>query len=158
MHWFTITFFISSLTSLTAAISICSSGIYSKLAPLSTYKPAQSYCSAHFPVPTATVTSTVTVTQLAKRTALHGRNTPKKHTTANLSSCYSSLKGAVSSIAKTLCSCIETGATSTVMLYDQTQLCFTEVRAGHNHSHPELCRNFSTHHHWSQRLRLPRIL
>ena len=113
MHLSTKAFLISTFACFTAADSVCSSGIYSKLAVLSTYAPAQSYCSAHFPV--ATVTVTTTVTQLAKRTALDARDAAatKKHG-ANVSSCYSSLKGVASSIAKTLCSCIETTPTTTV--------------------------------------------
>jgi hypothetical protein len=53
---------------LAATGSVCTSGVYKDLLFLSTHAPAESYCSAHFPLPTvtATVTATVTVTANAK--------------------------------------------------------------------------------------------
>jgi hypothetical protein len=39
--------------------SACSSGIYKQLLTLSAYAPAESYCFAHFPLPTSTVTTAV---------------------------------------------------------------------------------------------------
>jgi len=40
--------------------SVCSSGIYADLLPLSAYPPAAAFCSSHFPEPKCTVTATAT--------------------------------------------------------------------------------------------------
>lgn len=40
--------------------SVCSSGIYADLLPLSAYPPAAAFCSSHFPEPKCSVTATAT--------------------------------------------------------------------------------------------------
>jgi hypothetical protein len=66
--------FVFNLFSPTAAApgSVCSSGIYKPLLELSAYAPAESYCSAHYPLSTSTVTTTVSAGS-SKRSNIFGR-------------------------------------------------------------------------------------
>ena len=120
---------------LAASNPACSSGIYKALLPLSAYAPAESYCSAHYPLSTVTIVLPTPVK--VKRTALKTTTTTKKSTTpwkqststttksstttkgttssSNLhQSQWSSLLSAGGNVIKTLCSCIETAPVTTV--------------------------------------------
>ncbi|OAP63535.1 hypothetical protein AYL99_02762 [Fonsecaea erecta] len=61
---------IASIT--TAASNVCHSGIYALLAPLAGYPPAQSYCSAHYPPTTVTVSTSF----ISKKKFRFARATP----------------------------------------------------------------------------------
>lgn len=75
--------------------SPCSSGIYSALLVLSTYAPAESYCTSHYPQPkvTSTVTAetTITVTALARREAI-GINEKRNNAPATTSTAKTTSK------------------------------------------------------------------
>ena len=117
---------------LAASNPACSSGIYKALLPLSAYAPAESYCSAHYPLPTVTVVATPPVTPKIKRNAYKTTTTTKKTTTPKKTTTstttkpittttsnahqaqWSSLLSAAGSVLQTLCSCIETAPTTVV--------------------------------------------
>jgi hypothetical protein len=117
---------------LAASNPACSSGIYKALLPLSAYAPAESYCSAHYPLSTVTVIATPPVTPKIKRnaykttTTTKRTTTPKKTTTSTATkpsttttsnahqAQWSSLLSEAGSVLKTLCSCIETAPTTVV--------------------------------------------
>lgn len=100
---------------------ICNSGIYGSLVPLLTgYSPAQAYCTQHYPVKctiaqakvkrtTATTTSKTTTTTTSKTTSVDSQ-----------SSACSKLQQQVSSIASTLCSCIESPTVSEEVLQSRS--------------------------------------
>lgn len=48
--------------------AVCKSGIYTKLAPLATYAPAQAFCAAKYPKPAVTVTAKAKVRRVAPST------------------------------------------------------------------------------------------
>ncbi|EXJ72917.1 uncharacterized protein A1O5_04065 [Cladophialophora psammophila CBS 110553] len=64
-----------------AAGSVCSSGIYGLLAPLSGYAPAQSYCSSHYP-PSTVVTTVTLVSSAPVKVKRYAKTTTTKTTTA----------------------------------------------------------------------------
>jgi hypothetical protein len=89
MHFFSV---VSTLAvaQLTFALSdVCNSGIYKDLLPLSTYAPAESFCSTHYPQSTitATVTASASDTVVKLKRAVGGlgekknRNAPALKTT-----------------------------------------------------------------------------
>lgn len=116
--------------------SVCSSGLYAILLPLSAYPPAQSYCTSHFPPSTvtststapgstSTVVSTTTIPPVKKKlkrhnTSLRPSPTPKTTPTPTKStpkpadfraSLFSILVAEAEAVVSTLCSCIETQVT-----------------------------------------------
>jgi hypothetical protein len=122
--------------------SICSSSIYSELASLSAYAPAQSFCTEYYPPSTTvtTVTATASVYEPAKRnsnpasamdiTMAKYRPYPTAHndedpaaaptTSCDIDSLYSSLKHQEAWVASKFCSCIGATITSTVSLLNIT--------------------------------------
>ena len=136
-----IPYFILSLTlpAALAAGSVCSSGLYAILLPLSAYPPAQSYCSSHFPPSTvtststalgstSTVVSTTTIPPMKKKLKRHTTSptpTPKKSPPPTKptpkpadpqASLFSILVAEAEAVVSTLCSCIETPVTVKVSL------------------------------------------
>ncbi|KIW23225.1 hypothetical protein, variant [Cladophialophora immunda] len=133
---------IASISS--AASNVCKSGIYELLSPLSAYPPAQSYCSAHYPPTTVTVSTTF----ISKKKFRFARATPaaeyggvmldKRHTTSTTSHTttttphtttttqdakaaqWSSFLKTAGSIIYTFCQCIESHPTVGSLL---TQFC-----------------------------------
>ncbi|EXJ74184.1 uncharacterized protein A1O5_02478 [Cladophialophora psammophila CBS 110553] len=116
----------ASVTS--AASNVCKSGIYELLSPLSAYPPAQSYCSAHYPPTTVTVSTTF----ISKKKFRFARATPaagyggavlEKRKTSTITSHsttttqdvkasqWSSLLKTAQSIVYTFCQCIESHPT-----------------------------------------------
>ena len=98
--------------------NVCSSGFYKDLATLSTYPPAQSYCSAKYPPQTVTVT--------VKQTTITKRDKNDKGTSSKTGSSKSSKADTgtnanwskviqqASAVVRTFCSCILSTPTSTV--------------------------------------------
>ncbi|KIX98730.1 uncharacterized protein Z520_05191 [Fonsecaea multimorphosa CBS 102226] len=112
-----------------ATSNVCNSGIYELLSPLSAYPPAQSYCSAHYPPTTVTVSTTI----LSKKRFRFARATPaaeykgvvpkKRHATTTTPSHtttttvdakaaqWSSFLKTAGAIVSTFCQCIESHPT-----------------------------------------------
>ena len=123
-----------------ASGSVCTQGIYSILAPLSAYQPAETFCQSKHPRSTVTTTSTLTVIvgpivkRYQKREALPtivtSTTIPSLPTTTvpdlvptllheeikrnvNTASLFSSLTAEAGAIVSTFCSCINPPATVT---------------------------------------------
>lgn len=108
-----------------AASSPCSSLPYKELLFLSTYPPAESYYSTHFPLPTKTVTTTFTVPTRRLRQVPEPELTPAPLARL-VGVAWSSLVAKGGSIVRTLCSCIEKQptVTTTVGFLVQKPFCF----------------------------------
>jgi hypothetical protein len=94
-----------------AGAKVCSSSPYKDLLFLSKYAPAQSYCTAHYPLPT----TTVTVTAAAKTArAVVSTTTTSAAKVAGNDAVWSSILSSAKAIVSTVCSCIDTRPTKTV--------------------------------------------
>lgn len=114
--------------------NVCSSGFYKDLAALSTYLPAQSYCSAKYPPQTLTVT--------VKQTTVTKRDGNDKGTSSKIGSTKSSKTGTgtnpnwskvvqqASAVVRTFCSYILSTLTSTVFSTPPTTTTTTTVSYG----------------------------
>ena len=114
-------FFLAHSAVLVAAtFRVCYSYPYSECVDLlEHYSPAESYCSAKYPLPTHTVTkkaarpTTLTVTVSPANDKRAAKTTQANNRAA---SCLSRLHTNTGSFAKTVCSCIETAPTTTVTI------------------------------------------
>ena len=127
-----------------AAANVCSSQVYAVLVnPLKGYPPAQTWCSAHYPVAPVTTTTTVRsvstahTTTTVHTTATHTdvvmsttytststvttqcgnqkfKRVPATKTPTGTAASLSKLQSQAASYVKTVCSCIETPGTTTV--------------------------------------------
>ncbi|KAE9374706.1 hypothetical protein N431DRAFT_481863 [Stipitochalara longipes BDJ] len=96
-----------------AAGSPCSKFPYAELLFLSAYPPAESYCSAHYPDPTKTITTTFTAPgRKARRTP--GPDPTRAPVVPPGNPIWSSLVAEGGSLVSTFCSCIEAQPTVTV--------------------------------------------
>lgn len=109
-----------------AAGSPCSSTPYKSLLYLSTYPPAESYCTAHYPLATKTITSAV-IARAAGRKRIPGQEPRAPAVISNL--VWLSLVAKGGSVLSTFCSCIETQpvVTATVSIPFQQPNCSAAV-------------------------------
>ena len=123
------------------ASSVCSSGIYKNLLPLSTYSAAEAFCSSHFPEAKCTVTVTAQATQAVHKrvpatnvsgdiTTVYGKSgttTTSAHTTTTTAKptsgvlterdipyLFGQLELLADEFLSTACACIETPSCITV--------------------------------------------
>ncbi|KAH7358013.1 hypothetical protein B0T11DRAFT_299156 [Plectosphaerella cucumerina] len=111
---------VSSLAAAAAVASpaYCAKPPYKAVLVLASYPPAQSFCSARYPIATSTVTVTTTVPAPARRVA-RAPVTPAplvKNAVACTGNCaaWSSLSKIGGSLVKSACGCIQTTPTKTV--------------------------------------------
>ena len=121
--------FVLNTLILAAPDNVCSNGLYKEFVKLSTYPPAQSFCSSRYP-PKTTITVTVTGVKLLKRASSSQKSSiirlsTQKSTSIQKSSTkgdpgenavWSSLIAKAGAVVSTLCSCIQTFPTTTVTM------------------------------------------
>ncbi|ETI24337.1 hypothetical protein G647_03706 [Cladophialophora carrionii CBS 160.54] len=151
----------------------CDSGINAVAVPLlKAYPPAQSFCSAKYPLPTSTVTakvkrqngrstSTTTTKSTTTKPALNPTTTPKTTTTTKdaQASQWSSILSQAGAAISTFCSCIETPVTKTVCNSDNDDDDVEQQQHHHHHhTHDDAINNHHYHHDHSNLRAIGRCL